>query len=135
MDAGLQPAPAPFIAGLQDTGGLRRDVDFFIADQNQPGEHVDVEELYPNLGLKMLPYGLNRVDVEVPTSSRLEPTSTGVKMMLDTLHRSRLQIPGMGMGYFPSSSDFTGGGESIIHLSASGAYSTSELSISSNVIS
>ena len=80
-------------------GGLRRDVDFFIADQNQPGEHVDVEELYPNLGLKMLPYGLNRVDVEVPTSSRLEPTSTGVKMMLDTLHRSRLQIPGMGMGY------------------------------------
>lgn len=80
-------------------GGLRRDVDFFIADQNQPGEHVDVEELYPNLGLKMLPYGLNRIDVEVPTSSRLEPTSTGVKMMLDTLHRSRLQIPGMGMGY------------------------------------
>ncbi len=80
-------------------GDLRRDVDFFIADTNEPGQHVTVQELYPNLGLKMLPYGRNRVDVEVPESSRLEPHSTGVKMMLDTLHRSRLQIPGMGMGY------------------------------------
>lgn len=84
---------------LTSSGGLRRDVDFFIADANAPGQHVDVEELYPNLGLKMIPYGRNRVDVEVPASARLEPTSTGVKMMLDTLHRSRLQIPGMGMGY------------------------------------
>ncbi|PAP77805.1 acyl-CoA dehydrogenase family protein [Rubrivirga marina] len=81
------------------SGGLRRDVDFFIADANQPGQHVEVEELYPNLGLKMIPYGRNRVDVEVPQAARLEPHSTGVKMMLDTLHRSRLQIPGMGMGY------------------------------------
>ena len=80
-------------------GGLRRDVDFFIADANQPGQHVEVEELYPNLGLKMIPYGRNLVDVEVPACARLEPHSTGVKMMLDTLHRSRLQIPGMGMGY------------------------------------
>ncbi|MEM0964214.1 MAG: acyl-CoA dehydrogenase family protein, partial [Bacteroidota bacterium] len=80
-------------------GGLRRDVDFFIADANAPGQHVTVEEFYPNLGLKMIPYGRNRVDVEVPEDHRLEPTSTGVKMMLDVLHRSRLQIPGMGMGY------------------------------------
>lgn len=80
-------------------GGLRRDVDFFISDSNQPGQHVEVQKFYPNLGLKMIPYGRNRVDVEVPQDARLEPTSTGVKMMLDTLHRSRLQIPGMGMGY------------------------------------
>ena len=80
-------------------GGLRRDVDFFIADSNARGQHVEVEELYPNLGLKMIPYGRNGVDVEVPAAQRLEPRSTGVKMMLDTLHRSRLQIPGMGMGY------------------------------------
>lgn len=80
-------------------GGLRRDVDFFIADANQPGQHVQVEEYYPNLGLKMIPYGRNRIDVEVPAAARLEPHSTGIKMMLDTLHRSRLQMPGMGMGY------------------------------------
>ena len=80
-------------------GGLRRDVDFFIADSNAPGQVVEVEKLYPTIGLKMIPYGLNRVDVEVSESSRLEPKSTGVKMMLDILHRSRLQIPGMGMGY------------------------------------
>ncbi len=81
------------------SGGLRRDVDFFVADQNVPGQHVEVEEVYHNLGLKMIPYGRNRIDVEVPAENRLEPTSTGVKMMLDTLHRSRLQIPGMGMGF------------------------------------
>ncbi|WP_412063357.1 acyl-CoA dehydrogenase family protein [Rubrivirga sp. IMCC45206] len=80
-------------------GSLRRDVDFFISDSNAPGQHVEVEEVYPNIGLKMIPYGRNRVDVEVPMSSRLEPNSTGVKMMLDLLHRSRLQMPGMGMGY------------------------------------
>ncbi len=81
------------------SGGLRRDVDFFIADANRPGQHVTVKELYPNLGLKMIPYGRNRVDVEVPEAARLEPHATGVKMMLDILHRSRLQMPGMGMGY------------------------------------
>ncbi len=47
----------------------------------------------------MLPYGRNRVDIEVPDDARLEPETTGVKMMLDVLHRSRLQFPGMGMGY------------------------------------
>ena len=81
------------------SGDLRRDVDFFITDSTVAGQAVEVQEVYPNLGLKMIPYGLNRVQVEVPASARLEPHSTGVKMMLDILHRSRLQIPGMGMGY------------------------------------
>ena len=81
------------------SGELRRDVDFFIADSNAPGQAVEVEELYPNLGLKMIPYGRNRIDVELPEASRLQPQSTGIKMMLDVLHRSRLQMPGMGMGY------------------------------------
>lgn len=81
------------------SGELRRDVDFFIADSTCPRQHVEVEEVYPNVGLKMIPYGLNRVNVDLPESSRLEPETTGVKMMLDVLHRSRLQIPGMGMGY------------------------------------
>jgi alkylation response protein AidB-like acyl-CoA dehydrogenase len=84
---------------LAGDGNLRRDVDFFVADQNAPGETIAVEEIYPNLGLRMLPYGRNRVDIEVPESSRLEPETTGVKMMLDILHRSRLQFPGMGIGY------------------------------------
>ena len=84
---------------LAGDGNLRRDVDFFVADQSVPGETVEVTELYPNLGLRMLPYGLNRVAVEVPDDARLEPETTGVKMMLDVLHRSRLQFPGMGMGY------------------------------------
>ena len=84
---------------LAGDGNLRRDVDFFVADQNAPGETVEVTELYPNLGLRMLPYGRNRVAVEVPESARLTPETTGVKMMLDVLHRSRLQFPGMGLGY------------------------------------
>ena len=84
---------------LAGDGNLRRDVDFFVADQNAPGETVEVTELYPNLGLRMLPYGRNRVAVEVPDTARLTPETTGVKMMLDVLHRSRLQFPGMGMGY------------------------------------
>ncbi len=84
---------------LAGDGNLRRDVDFFVADQTMPGETIEVEEVYPNLGLRMLPYGRNRVSIEVPDSARLEPETTGVKMMLDVLHRSRLQFPGMGMGY------------------------------------
>ncbi|MEM1116944.1 MAG: acyl-CoA dehydrogenase family protein [Bacteroidota bacterium] len=81
------------------SGDLRRDVDFFITDASRPEQSVVVEEVYPNLGLKMIPYGRNRVQIEVPATARLEPQSTGVKMMLDILHRSRLQMPGMGMGY------------------------------------
>lgn len=80
-------------------GNLRRDVDFFVCDVNAPGQMVHVEETFPNLGLRMLPYGRNRIDVEVPAAARLEPKTTGVKMMLDVLHRSRLQFPGMGMGF------------------------------------
>ncbi len=85
--------------GQNADGSLRRDVDFFVVDQTQAGQHVQVEEVYPNLGLRLLPYGRNRVDVRVPASAKLEPESTGVKMMLDLLHRSRLQFPGMGMGF------------------------------------
>ncbi|HLA63751.1 MAG TPA: acyl-CoA dehydrogenase family protein, partial [Rhodothermales bacterium] len=80
-------------------GGLRRDVDFFICDTNQPGQRIVVEEMFPNLGLLSIPYGRNRIDVELPENRRLQPESSGVKMMLDVLHRSRLQFPGMAMGY------------------------------------
>jgi len=81
------------------TGELGRDIDFFVADMNQPEQMVEVEEFYENLGLYMIPYGRNRVDITVPKEHRLQPESTGIKMMLDTLHRSRIEFPGMGMGF------------------------------------
>ncbi len=83
----------------RDNGQLGRDVGFFIADMNQPGQEIEVEELYENLGLYMIPYGRNRVDIDIPKEQRLEPESTGIKMMLDILHRSRIEFPGMGMGF------------------------------------
>lgn len=80
-------------------GELSRDIDFFVADSNQPDQLVEVEEVYENLGLYMIPYGLNNVDIKVPAEHRLEPETIGIKMMLDTLHRSRIEFPGMGMGF------------------------------------
>jgi len=87
-------------ARRQGSGGdLGRDIDFFVADMNQPEQMVEVEEFYENLGLYMIPYGRNHVDIRVPEEHRLQPESTGIKMMLDTLHRSRIEFPGMGMGF------------------------------------
>jgi len=81
------------------TKGLSRDIDFFVCDANAPGQNIIVEEKFNNLGLYMIPYGRNRIDVSIPESHRLIPESTGVKMMLDLLHRSRMQFPAMAMGF------------------------------------
>jgi len=83
----------------QPPRGLGRDIDFFICDANASGQRVVVEEVFQNLGLPMIPYGRNRIDVLVPAAQRLLPHSTGIKMMLDLLHRSRLQFPAMAMGF------------------------------------
>jgi len=80
-------------------GKLLRDIDFFISDSNAPDQNIVVEEVYENLGIYMLPYGRNKLDVKVPKLQKLKPHSTGIKMMLDLLHRSRMQFPGMGMGF------------------------------------
>jgi alkylation response protein AidB-like acyl-CoA dehydrogenase len=80
-------------------GNLQRDIDFFITDVNANGQKIVVEETFDNLGLYMIPYGRNRIDVQVPEKHKLQPQTTGVKMMLDLLHRSRMQFPGMGMGF------------------------------------
>jgi alkylation response protein AidB-like acyl-CoA dehydrogenase len=80
-------------------GDLQRDIDFFICDVHAPGQQVVVEEYFNNLGLYMIPYGRNHIDVRVPEVHRLQPHTTGVKMMLDLLHRSRMQFPGLGMGF------------------------------------
>lgn len=81
------------------SGNLGRDIDFFVADMNIPDQQIIVEELYDNIGLYAIPYGKNRIDVKVPAINRLQPHSSGIKMMLDLLHRSRMQFPGMGMGF------------------------------------
>lgn len=79
--------------------GLGRDIDFFICDVNAPGQRVVVEEKFENLGLYMIPYGRSWIDVNIPKTHRLLPQSTGIKMMLDILHRSRMQFPAMAMGF------------------------------------
>lgn len=83
----------------QDNGDLGRDIDFFICDTQKAGQQILVEQYYDNAGLYMIPYGLNKVDIQVPENYRLRPETTGIKMMLDILHRSRMQFPGMGMGF------------------------------------
>ena len=80
-------------------GALGRDIDFFLSNDAIPHQHIVVEEYYDNAGLYMIPYGLNKIDINVPTTHRLIPETTGIKMMLDILHRSRMQFPGMGMGF------------------------------------
>lgn len=80
-------------------GNLKRDLDFFICDTHHPEQMIKVEEYYNNVGLYPIPYGKNLVDIKVPEENKMEPESTGLKLMMDLLHRSRLQFPGMGMGY------------------------------------
>lgn len=82
-----------------DKGNLLRDIDFFVCDGHFPDQKIVVEEYFNNLGLYMIPYGRNHIDVKVPAVQRLQPHSTGVKMMLDLLHRSRMTFPGLGMGF------------------------------------
>ncbi|WP_118972999.1 acyl-CoA dehydrogenase family protein [Taibaiella koreensis] len=81
------------------SGELSRDIDFFIADGNQEEQRTEVLKYYDSLGLHMLPYGLSKIDVSVPREQRLHGGSTGITMMLDILHNSRLQFPGMAMGF------------------------------------
>lgn len=94
-----------------ESGDLKRDIDFFICDVNRPGQQIVVEEFYENLGLYQIPYGRNRINVEIPAIQKLVPETTGVKMMLDLLHRSRMQFPGMAMGFVQRLLD-----ESIAHI-------------------
>ncbi|MDP4269962.1 MAG: acyl-CoA dehydrogenase family protein [Bacteroidota bacterium] len=80
-------------------GALQRDIDFFICDNTQPEQKIVVEEYFENLGLYQIPYGRNILDVSIPKAQRLVPHTNGVQMMLDLLHRSRLQFPGMALGF------------------------------------
>jgi alkylation response protein AidB-like acyl-CoA dehydrogenase len=91
-------------------GDLMRDIDFFICDNNKVDQIVKVEEYFENMGLYMIPYGRNKIDVKIPKAYRLEPKTTGITMMLDTLHRSRLEMPAMAMGFIKRMLD-----EAIMH--------------------
>jgi acyl-CoA dehydrogenase len=82
-----------------DNGDLARDIDFFVTDDKNPSQHIPMVERYNNLGLYAIPYGVNQIDITVPEEQKLQPESTGLKLMLDMLHRSRLQFPGMGLGF------------------------------------
>ncbi|MGO1520274.1 MAG: acyl-CoA dehydrogenase family protein [Sphingobacterium sp.] len=82
-----------------ENGDLARDIDFFMTDDSQAEQKIDVSHRYNSLGLYAIPYGVNEIDIEVPVEHKLKPESIGIKLMLDTLHRSRLQFPGMGMGF------------------------------------
>ena len=96
-----------------EQGGLQRDIDFFVCDNTQPEQKIVVEEYFENLGLYQIPYGRNNVDVKIPKVQRLIPQTTGVQLMLDLLHRSRLHFPGMGMGFIKRMLD-----EAITHCQA-----------------
>jgi len=108
---------------LHKSGHLKRDIDFFICDVSRPGQQIVVEEFFDNLGLHQIPYGRNRIDVQIPKLQRLEPISSGINILLDILHRSRLQFPAMGLGFIQRMMDEAIthckqrwiGGKSLIH--------------------
>jgi len=91
-------------------GSLKRDIDFFICDMSVQDQKIEVEEYFENLGLYMIPYGRNRIDIKVPHLQRLQPRTSGIHMMLDLLHRSRIMFPGMGLGFIKRMLD-----EAILH--------------------
>ena len=99
--AGLTGCADYWLLAAREQGekGLLRDIDLFLCDVSVPGQEIEVEEIFENLGLYMIPYGRNRIDVEVPKAQRLEPATTGISMLLDLLHRSRMQFPGIGVGF------------------------------------
>ena len=82
-----------------DSGALKRDMDFFVCDRSVPSQQIVVEEFYDNFGLHQIPYGRNKIDVDIPKIQKLIPKTTGVNLLLDLLHRSRLQFPAMGLGF------------------------------------
>jgi alkylation response protein AidB-like acyl-CoA dehydrogenase len=82
-----------------ESDALMRDIDMFICDVNAPQQQIIVEEYFENLGLYQIPYGRNHIDVYIPEDQRLIPRTTGIQMLLDLLHRSRFQFPGMGLGF------------------------------------
>jgi len=93
-----------------ESGFLLRDIEIFICDVHASNQKVEVEEFFENLGLYQIPYGRNHIDVLIPENQRLIPKTNGIQMLLDLLHRSRFQFPGMGLGFVKRMLD-----EAILH--------------------
>jgi alkylation response protein AidB-like acyl-CoA dehydrogenase len=73
--------------------------EFFLCDIARPGQQIVVEESFNNLGLYMIPYGRNLIDVTVPTHNRLSGGVSGLRVLLDVLYRSRLHFPAIAAGF------------------------------------
>src|SRR5699024_1439250 len=67
---------------------LARDIEFFVTDNDKSEQKIHVDKYFNNIGLYVIPYGLNSIDVTIPENQKLEQHSTGIKLMLDVLHRS-----------------------------------------------
>lgn len=78
---------------------LARDIDLFIVDKTKEEQKISVDEYYHKLGLFLIPYGLNTIDATVPATAKLIPRTSGLKLMMDLLHRSRLRLSGIGLGF------------------------------------
>ncbi|MGI9538069.1 MAG: acyl-CoA dehydrogenase family protein [Desulfocapsaceae bacterium] len=78
---------------------LARDIDLFIVNKTKKEQKISVDEYYHKLGLFLIPYGLNNIDATMPATSRLIPRTSGLKLMMDLLHRSRLRLSGIGLGF------------------------------------
>jgi alkylation response protein AidB-like acyl-CoA dehydrogenase len=76
-----------------------RDIDFFICEMGHPDQQIEVTEFFRKLGLFLIPYGTNKIDIKVPMINRLVPKTSGLKMMMDLLHRSRMRLSGIGIGF------------------------------------
>ncbi len=64
-----------------------------------PPKHTGLKNFITTSGY--IPSHMGRILLisRFPNSIKLEPESTGLKMMMDLLHRSRFHFPGMGMGF------------------------------------
>ena len=83
----------------KDSKKLARDIDLFVVNRNEREQLISVDEYYHKLGLFLIPYGLNTIDATLPVSARLIPSTSGIKLMMDLLHRSRLRLSGIGLGF------------------------------------
>ncbi|NNF45960.1 MAG: acyl-CoA/acyl-ACP dehydrogenase [Desulfofustis sp.] len=84
---------------IKPNNKLARDIDLFVVDRNKREQKISVDEYYHKLGLFLIPYGLNNIDARIPATSRLIPKTSGIKLMMDLLHRSRLRLSGIGLGF------------------------------------
>lgn len=107
--------------------GERREGDDLQMFANVPGHNCDAP--YANrISRASMAHGQKKAG----TARAIPAMISAAAYALIFISYSRFVVlPGIGTGYFPSASATIGGGESIVHLSQSGANSCSQLSMSS----